>query len=322
VLAATVAGSSRRVGGTRLLREIGWRALRDGHVPLLLGPFQESRHTPTHPRALVFAILSALVAMTEKLGVDPFVPVVLRGDMTAAERAELVATVAGETDSLARNAIRRRLREFRDDPRELIPAAVRDLLADDLGELADRAAARWGEPFGDRTRVLLLCDDVHRWSAPPLSGVGFLLDMLDEDPTAGVGRSERPSLVVFTASSTEADGKALAAWCERAPKGLRWHQMEDLSPDELVVGYQWVLLHPWTTRAADDRELYGAVYTPLRESAQAWEKKLRTLGGRPTVVEDRLYVVAGEGAYWGALRRDDDELAWSSYVDNNPGYGL
>lgn len=321
VVAALVAGSSRRVGGTRLLREIGWRALRDGHVPLLLGPFQEARHTPTHPRALVFAILSAVVAMTEKLGVAPFVPLVLRDDLSPADERELLTTVADQAPSRARAMIHRRLREFRDDPRELIPAAVRDLLADDLAELADRVATRWGEPFGDRTRVLLLCDDVHRWAAPPLSGVGFLLDML-EDPTAGLGRSQRPSLVVFNASSTEADGKTVADWCEKARKGQRVHWMEDLTPAEMVVGYQWVLLHPWTTRSADERELFGAVYTPLRESAEEWEHNLRRLGGRPTIVEDKLYLAAEQGYGWGKLRRDDDELAWSSYVDKNPGYGL
>jgi hypothetical protein len=83
-----------------------------------------------------------------------------------------------------------------------------------------------------------------------------------------------------------------------------------------------VLLHPWTTRPEQDRERFGRVYTAEAGFGPRWERILRRLEGRPVVVEEKLYVAAEYGIEWETIRRDDDELAWSSYVDRNPGYGL
>ncbi|WP_255426523.1 CHAT domain-containing protein [Pseudonocardia sp. C8] len=318
VVAVLANGSSAGLGGPRLLREIGWRALRDGHVPLLLGPFQEATKTPTHGRALVQTLLDTAVTMTEQLGIDPFAPLALLAELTPEERSDLQADLAQPEPGLARASIRRRLLQLRDAPGELIAAAVRDLLATDLARLAERAAG-WGAPFGEHTRVLVLCDDVHAWAAPPRSGLRFLLDMLD--PAYGLGRRERPAPVVFTASTTECDGTTVDEWCRNATTGLRRYPLDDLTPEERVVGYQWVLLHPWTARRDID-PVFGGVYTPRPESVAEWEQRLRGLAGRPTIVWDRLYAAADEGAYWKKLRCDDDEGAWSTYVDNNPGYRL
>lgn len=322
VIAVLAKGATSGLGGTRLLREIGWRALRDGHVPLLLGPFQETRAAPVHGRALVHAVLAAAVEMTNKMALAPFVPDTLVDDLGAAEAATLQAEVDGRGAAAARAAIHRRLKGYGERDTALIPEAVRGLLAGDLAQLATRAAAAWGDPFGAHSSVVLLCDDVHRWAAPPLSGLGFLRDLLD-DPVVGLGEADRPVPVVFTASTTEADGKTVAAWCEQARSGLRVYELKDLTEEEREVGYQWVLLHPWCTKPEEDRALFGAVYTAARaDYAPKWERILRRLGGRPVVVEDKLYLAADLGLEWETIRRDDDELAWARYVDRNPRYGL
>ena len=195
---------------------------------------------------------------------------------------------------------------------------VRDLLADDLGELAGRVAARWGDPFGDAHRVLLLCSDVHRWSAPPSSGVGFLLEMLD-DPTSGLGRPDRPSPVVFTASGTEDDGKTVADWCEKARKGLRWHQMEDLTRGRAGRRVPVGPAAPVDGPVAEDPELYGRSTHPCAMRRRTGRQCCAAWAAGPTVVEDRLYVAANLAFMLRRLRRDDDELAWTQLRQEQPG---
>ena len=328
VIAILSTGSTARLGGTRLLQEIGWRLLRDGHVPLMLGPFQEARSTPTRSRGLAYAILSTLVSVSEKMGLHPFAPVTLLDDMSHAEEQALGKTLEREAETPARGraAVRRRLRELRDREDDLDPSTLRDLLAEDLAELAIRAAQEQGAPFGTRTRAVLLCDDIHNWWEPSpdpqtdwLTGVDCLLQMLD---ATGLGRAARPSPVVLTSSTTVGAGKAVSGWSENVRPGFLVYPMSDLTPEESVLGYQWVLLHPWTTRPLEDRELFGRVYTPKPGLTTAWEGNLRRVGGRPTYVEDRLYLAVDQALGWNTILGDDDELAWSSYVNNHPEYGL
>ena len=327
VIAITANGSTARLGGTRLLQEIGWRVLRDGHVPLLLGPFQEAKSIPTRPRSVVYAILSAAVSVSQKIQLPVLVPLTLRIDLNASEWETVAKAVAKETDAgLARTAVRRALTALRDRNAALDWEIARDLLSRDLAKLASRVAQKRGEPFGEHTRTVLLCDNVHNWCEPPpgsdtdwVTGVEFLLQMLEAD---GIGGDDRPSSVIFTASTTVGAGKAVGDWSEKTRPGIRIFRLDNLTPEERVVGYQWVLLHPWRTRPSEDRELFGRVYTPKPENITRWENSLRKIGGLPTYVEERLYLIAQNAHALDAISCDDDDLAWTNYIDTNPDYRL
>lgn len=260
------------------------------------------------------------------MGLRPFAPVTLLEQMSRVDEDALVAAVAGGIPARARAAVRGSLRELLDRPGDLDPATTRDLLSHDLTELVTRAAQQWGEPFGEASRAVLLCDDVHDWAVPhdpngagPLTALDCLLAMLT---STGLSATARPTPVVLTASTTSGAGKSVGVWSADGRPGFRIHQMDDLTPEEAVVGYQWVLLHPWTTMPAEDRELFGSVYTPLRGGSQKWENALQKVGGRPTSVRNRLYLAAEVAMELDSCRRDDDELAWSSYVDGHPRYRL
>lgn len=318
-------GSTSGLGGTRLLQEIGWRVLRDGHVPLLLGPYQDPRRTPTTSWGLVHAVLWQLVLVSELMDLPPFAPRALQFELGEPAAQGLVAAAEREP-AIARAAIRRALGRLLEFPGEVDPSLTRDLLAADLDDLVRRAVARWGAPFGDHSRALVLCDDVHAWAVPPpdggpppLTGLECLLAMLN--PT-GLGRPERPVPVVLTTSVTIGAGERVRQWCASARPGFLVHPMDDLTPEERVVGYQWVLLHPWTTKPVEERELFGAVYTSRPGRVAHWEATLQKVGGRPTSVADRLYFAAELALLHESCRRDDDEGAWAQYVQSHPEFRL
>jgi hypothetical protein len=328
VIAITTDGSTARLGGTRLLQEIGWRVLRDGHVPLLLGPYQDARTTPTNPRKLVYTILSAIVSISRNMDLSLFPPAALHVDLDDSEWETLEHRVMAHAADPRRAhlAVRNELTRLRDGSGPLDPESVSDLLGGDLAELADRAAREWGTPFGEHTRAVLLCDNVHNWCEPQpsadadwLTGVEFLLQMLQTD---GIGGGDRPSPVILTSSTTVGAGNAVGIWSGKSRPGFRVFRLDNLTPEESVVGYQWVLLHPWRTKPSEDRDLFGRVYTPKPEYITRWEDKLRRMNGPPTYVEERLYIVAQDWHELNAVSCDDDDRAWENYVDRNPDYRL
>lgn len=321
VVAVLSSGATSRLGGTRLLQEIGWRLLRAGHMPVLLGPYAKKPVQTTFPRGMVYEILRQIVTITEHLEVDPFVPYTLAETLGLAGYQAAVAKLADLGPVPARGEIRADLIRFRDNESTMDAEQVRGLLAGDLATLAE-LVADYGEPFGPHTRVVLLCDDVHAW-APPISdtpsGLDCLLGMLS---ASGLGQLRRPVPVILTGSRTVDCGRVLEEWCSNTQPWLRVSSLGELAADEAVLGYQWVLLHPWTKKPIEDRGRFGHIYTGEPTKTCAWEEALREVGGRPTSVEGDLYLAAVVATKGAICRQDDDMQAWIDYTKNNPGYGL
>jgi hypothetical protein len=318
VVAVLARTPTSRLGGTRLLREIGWRLLRDGHVPVLVGPYVP-KSSPKTPRDLVYELVLQFVMVTEMLGLRPFVPVVLRDDLSPADETALVAAVDAAEPTRARSLVRKASIAFRQRPEPLHPDSVRDLLADDFATLAARARES-GEPCGAHTTAVLLCDDVHNWAPPAVtaSGPSALDCFLGMVGASGLGRPERPVPVVFTGSTTSDSGQQLNTWRAKSQPGFRVLELGLFAADEAVLGYQWILLHPWTTRSG---ELFGSVYTAGPAGPAAWEDTLRRVGTLPGDVEEELYKAI---RYTVGLtcQRNDDEQAFRDYEKKYPEYRL
>ena len=304
-------------GATRLLREIGWRVLRDGHLPIVLGPFSTPPHTL---RALVVSICTAALTAVEKMGLRVFVPSALRLALAAPVMAELRAEVNDQTvsDSEANAAVRQALRLFAEAVGPLDDAAAaRGFLVDDLLEVATMAKS-WGNPFGEHTRPVVLCDNVHEWAEPStfaaldrLSALTGLLSMLDG---SGLGGQDKPVPVVLSGSLTAAAGPTLRSWLQAANPWVRSMSLGDMSADEALVGFQWVLLHPWVSPDNPDTAF---TYTPNPGQRAAWETVLGGVPRRPDSVKEMLYAMANVGHNLQFAARNNDETEWRSYASAN-----
>jgi hypothetical protein len=310
VMGILASGSTSRLGGTRLLREVGWRLLRGGHVPLLLGPFA-SGGAPTSLRKLVAECLSAALRVSETLDVAPLVPLVLEADARSEPLAE---RVAGLPSIMARMHVRREIAQFAVRSETLEPGMVRDLLSDDLRRLACLAAAA-GPPFGTHSRAVVLCDDVHEW----VDGLAGLLAMLSAD---GLGRPNHRVPVILTGSRTADDGARLAAWSgKNGLAGFRFYHLDELSQQDRLIGYQWVLLHPWLTRSAED-DIYRRTYTIGPRPKLDMSTVFKSFSGEPAWIATQLFPIAHALAQGGGLHSDDDEQAFSAYAALHPEYKL
>ncbi|WP_238012358.1 CHAT domain-containing protein [Dactylosporangium sp. AC04546] len=306
VLAVLAKDRIRSLGGTRLLREIGWRILRDGHLPLFIAG-NGAAPGPQTARALVKAVLEQVHLLVDKLGLDPF-PLRMfqvarhpQPDLGAEARADRLLAVGQAIYEL-------------DDGAGPVPAPIlRTALGADLDRLCDEAAARWGAPFGRHTRAVLLCDDAHRWATPDAhTGLGLLLEMVD---SFGLGSPHRPIPVILTGSRTEDAGSRLHTFAETAAVERRIQQLGELGRDDMLVGYQWVLLHP--DRSAPDGDPRTRIYTVRDGQLNGYEMALDFVGSRPGKPDNAVHVVAARIPT--VFEPDNDEAAWHAYTQLHPG---
>jgi hypothetical protein len=287
------------LGGTRLLREIGFRLVRCGHLPLLLGPYEGK--PPKSLRAVVAGIIEQALTALGLLGRQP-----IQFTVFGADPGFAVPPVGTSIIDLQDHVI-----SFREIAEDLDPGRVRLRLANDLAALG-RCAATAGEPFGDHTRVVLLADEVHDWVAG-LDGILAILEK-NRNPRIGLGTADYPVPLIVTASSSIEGGPKVKAFTNKPSAiGLRAPPLRALALSEAVLGFEWVLLHPWQKDADEEWRL---VYTRARTAdAAAIEKDFKQLGGIPTKVTRELYLVAGFLANHHEYVTGNDEKAWKTYVD-------
>jgi hypothetical protein len=293
---AVVSDDISGLGGTRLLREIGFRSLCRGHLPLLLGPYGETS-APKSLRAVVVDLLDRALTAFELLDIPPVPFTVFGADPAWA----LPPPDVGLTE------LQDQVVDFRDGP-ELEPDRVRPRLAADLTALARQASAA-GEPFGPHTRVVVLADELHHW----VRGLDGVLAILRSNLMSGLGTAECPVPLVVTGSLKTAGGPRLKAFIDEfAGMGFRSPPLAALDLANAILGFEWVLLHPWLPDGDSGR---GVVYTraPTAQAALV-QDSFRVLNGIPTKVTSTLYDVARILVTCNQFVTADDEEAWRAYV--------
>ncbi|RDI24498.1 CHAT domain-containing protein [Lentzea flaviverrucosa] len=309
-IAAVRDASIKGLGGTRLLREIGFQLLLRGHLPVLLGPFDTE--PPAGLRDVVVEILLALedlarqfdVSLTSlrTLSADPrFEPC---GEVSEEALAALTPEDRGDRvlDNLA---------AFRESAGSLDPVRTKSRLAADLDAFAEVMSTA-GDPFSKDTRVVVLADEVHRWGA-----LEPLLQILGRTGRDGLGTAKRPAPVIFTASSREHDGARVKAFSESydGKPGYAFPELDVLTIKEAVVGFQWVLLHPWKKNKPEYRQVYAA---KADVSSEVLDAMFHLLGGRPVAVKRELYDLANALRVNETFVANDDEQAWDNYLRLHP----
>lgn len=304
-------GNLTGLGSRRLLREIGFRLLRSGHVPLLLGPYGDAEQ-PKDLRALLVEILECVneftlqIRSTLKVDCPPVPMEVLGADPGFEGAADVRKEVLGSlTSAEAGVRVVDTLRAFAQRAEPLEPKLVAARLPRDLQRLAEAAAAA-GPPFGADTRVVVLGINAHQW----VGALGPFLKLIR--PKSGLGIGQHPVPVVITASLAQGAGQELDAWIaeHQGPPGYSFPELAPLAPLEAALGFQWVLLHPWRPRHPK------VVYTAARNSSDAQVLELfAQLGGMPSAVCHDLYLVAETARISNVFMAQNDEDALAEYAE-------
>jgi hypothetical protein len=292
-------GSLDKLGGTRLLREMGYQLLMRGHLPLLLGPYPTAAE-PRDLRTFLYRIFDEVKNLAEPLGLtlprfeflDSCYPAGVTSDPRECLRALILA-----------------LDKFGDDNGRLVTALAVDSLANDLGLLAT-AAAELGRPFGTHSRVVLLADEIHHWAFAEELG-----ELLKRAGEKGLGTVSRHAPFVFTASSEDSGGCLLKSLSDRkhGQPGYAFPPFDELDAAESFLGFQWILLNPWL----DSDETYRKVYTALPTANwRLVHRAFHMMKGKPGRLgnPEFLYEIADVLVEAGSFVADDDFSAWASYL--------
>jgi len=206
VLLAYTPDQSRSFGSARLLRQLGARAVREGVLPLLLGPFDQS--PPISRERLARELRKSIQTVRALLGLPP-VPGALRVSVAAAAPGA--------------------------EPFDLAVAIRADL--DDLVAALPGQDPVWSRAAG-QPRVALLCHRVDGW----LDALDDLLGMLG--PT-GLHPGAPPLPVVVTGADIDPlKSTRLRQWSGRPWVKAAPLDRFPTEADEDLLAYQWWLLNP------------------------------------------------------------------------------
>jgi hypothetical protein len=209
---------------------------------------------------------------------------------------------SGPTAPATVMAARKALVAFRRRTDMLDPEIVRTALREDLAALAAGVSGA-GSPFGAHGVPVLLGDQAHRWDG--------LIDALPRlVGPYGLGTARAPVPVVLAASLTQDGGRALKAFTENreGQPGYAFPPLHPLSPQEALVGFQWVLLHPWRKGRHDP--VYAAAHGG---STDRIANTFALTRGKPSVVRDFLYDCAESLRKDNVLVAHEDERAYEQY---------
>jgi hypothetical protein len=281
------------LGGTRLLREMGYQLLLRGHVPLLLGPYPPSKE-PADLRAFLHQVLLAIRKLARYFKLELPQLELLEGHYP--DEGTSLKALSAAVDA------------FEQDEAPISPGVAWLSLAGDLAQVAT-AMARQPEPFGPRTRVVVLADEIHRWPF-----VEEFKTVLGEAGEVGLGTPDLAAPVIFTASLQEHGGPLVKTLSDvkQGQPGYSFPPLDVLADDEALLGFQWILLNPWLRETEAERKVYAA-----RPDAN-WtfvRKVFRLLKGEPARVSmPDFYDHADLLVESGAFVADDDFATWNRYL--------
>lgn len=260
------------LGRTRLLREMAIRALREGHLPLLIAIEPDRIDTL---RTFADEVRRSVIMMYEILELD-----------YPAATNHLGLVLAASEGSIAPAPPEYVLSELT-PKRELTSSAVRLAIQADLREMLARAKARY-EFFGAGTaRVVVLLDDFEHYGSVADDLLFRLLN------SSGLGTPDEPVPVVIAAERDAprrgfVDGALGFPWLRAMPLGPFRSDGEDL------LAYETILLHPWNyggLAGVSDRSWVFKDEDARRTLAEFFRSQIRGIPAR--MASEAFYAVVG-----------------------------
>jgi hypothetical protein len=292
------------LGGTRLLQEIGYRLLMRGHLPIVFGPYAPTDQ-PTTIREVAARAAQQMKFLSDALKL-PLPKFTLGQEYLRDGEAE-----PSEPDLLTAR------RRFGENTEELDWEMARWGLVTDAVALRKNAAQRHPDLFGQHTRLVVLADNLHKWDP-----IDKLIDWLSAPGSEGMGSGGERIPVVFTAETEDVRAAALKSLVEKQYRPrFALPQLEKLSDQEMMIGYQWVLLHPWRDNG-NPNDPCRSVYTAPSDVSDATLLKEfhENFGDKPTVLnKPSFYTKAQTMVRTQVLVEGDDEAAWDAYQRTHHG---
>lgn len=265
LVAVQVDADAKGLGKTRLLEEIAIRSVFDGFVPVIVRADGELPQT----------FLEFALALSEAM--DQTRDHLTLGKMLRT-RARLVAfdvlRDAGipDTDPAAmpdgrfndeRHKLRQKLRSLTPPGGNTQPGRVRDAIREDCARLAADAAQRTGAPH----RVLVLIDELHRYS-------GAIEPILDNIEYAGFGTEDEPIPVVVNYVAATSEGETIKTKLQHLPLERKPDLKRFESEQERQLVYRQLVVSAFNVTPNQRRDKKAAVESFFKQLHQ-------TTGGRP-----------------------------------------
>lgn len=312
VLVASVERPSEGlVGETRLLHELAHRALRSGHVVIMISGSGSGTRSepPTTPGQLATLLLLELFETRRRFGLAlPGDPAIL-GALTRAAADGVAVLDLSKTAEEERMVT---LTQYCEGwTGQLGARALREALAIDLRRLTEEARASGDPSISDDCRVIVLLEGIQRWADTTDALANTLLT-----PT-GLGVGDHRVPVVLSCNVADVHSDTLRDLQERA-SGEAWIHFEPLTrfvDPEDTLAYQWMLLNPHPELNPPISE---KVYVRSRPDDEDWVAPFRdNVHGLPSRFGHVFYAVASALSYDNhtLIAEDNDEVKLAAYLE-------
>jgi hypothetical protein len=314
LVAAVERPNDGEVGETRLVHELARRALRGGHVVMMLSAGSNGTRSepPTTPALLAIYLLQELFETHRRFGLAaPRDAAIL--DALARAAGTSAPDIASAPDSMVHQRLAeycKQLRRDHSDWKDRFEADVlREALASDLASLQARARARRDPSLAEQCRVIVLLERVERWGETTVALAETLLT-----PTGfGVGDDRVPVILTCTVNDdmyfhrlrTLEERASVETWIHVEP-------LERFGEKEDMLAYQWMLLNPYLGVHPPHSEKVFVRTEPTDD----WATMFRTnISGLPSRFGREFYIVASTLSFGKILTEDDnDEVKLRAYA--------
>ena len=306
VLAAV--GDSSKSGKSRLILELTGQALRDGHVPILLGSDDRTWEPPRTTGDFISALVEAILFAYRVFDLDPPDGLLLQ---------EL------EPFDRANPRLPKLLGPYLKDKTKATALMIQMVLQEDLGQLIRAARAKHPAVARAKGLPLLMLDAIDKYDKDLLNDL-FNAKVLGPDGfgpiAAGPGDTDRDRRIpaVFTFDLAGPAQEILRSVVE-AGGARKWLSVLRLTPfrtdGEDLLAYERVLLHPYNEALLEDFSnrshvvVDGAAENVVEQAQKGFRDGLR---GQPAALgQPMLYVLARFASALGYLQPADDDSVLS-----------
>jgi len=312
---------NEKVGKTRLLHEFAGRALRGGHVVVMIddrGSKRDRDLLPGSPFQLATRMLRSIGTTRQRFSL----PVPLESQLLLE-----IEDLSGKSSCLRERPteesrwtrFERFLFECEEDAengvfnRKPIEGSLRQALSRDLVTLIREARASDDPSIGSHSRAIVVAGSIGKWGSATWLIGGSLLE------PNGLGNDEEHVPLFATASFVD-DREALENSRDTL-ENVRWADFKDLGrfkQGEDLLAYRWVLLHPRRRPIANFAPL--AAYVPKFDEprkAEEWQRWFTEyIRGIPSLFMDPVFQCVVESLEaQQVLVKADDNAVLADYME-------